>query len=371
MDLSKAFDALPHGLLIAKLKAYGLSVSACQLISNYLSCRRQRVRLGNVKSDWQLLKRGVPQGSVMGPLLFNIFKNDIFYFLEDHCILYNYADDDTICQSDFSISRLESKLSVAAVKATEWFKCNGMQANAPKFQVAFFTKSKEVNAIQVKIDQVVLISQPSVKLLGVTVDDKLGFTDHISTICKKAAIQVNGLKRLSSYLSKESMFKIFVSFVVSNFLYCPLTWHFCSKKDTRKVEKVQERALRILLNDIDSNYRILLQKSNRKSLYLTRLRLIVVEMYKIRYGMAPMFVQGLFNKKENQYNLRDESKFVLPSYNTIVFGKNNLSYYGSYLWNSLDAKYKNAAELNEIKGYLKNWSGPACNCGYCLICLFR
>ena len=93
-------------------------------------------------------------------------------------------------------------------------------------------------------------------------------------------------------------------------------------------------------------------------------------MYKISQGMVPVLVRDLFNKKESLYNLRDESKFVLPSYNTIVvFGNNNLSYYGSYLWNSLDAKCKNAAELNEE--YLKNWSGPSCSCGYCLICLFR
>jgi hypothetical protein len=96
IDLSKAFDSLPHGLLIAKLFSYGLSTHACNLIMNYLSDRHQRVKMQNVVSDWQIIKRGVPQGSLMGPLLFNIFLNDIFLFLDNGCSIYNYADDNTL-----------------------------------------------------------------------------------------------------------------------------------------------------------------------------------------------------------------------------------------------------------------------------------
>ena len=95
MDLSKAFDCLPHDLLKAKLKAYGLSVGAVDLLDSYLSNRRQRVKLGPPTSNWEPRFKSVPQGSILGPLIFNIFINDIFHVIKKGT-LYNYADDNTL-----------------------------------------------------------------------------------------------------------------------------------------------------------------------------------------------------------------------------------------------------------------------------------
>ena len=94
MDLSKAFDCIPHSLLICKMKSYGVSIEACTLMASYLSDRKQRVKLQNTRSEWQNLRKGVPQGSILGPIIFNIFMNDIFYFIKC-CELDNYADDNT------------------------------------------------------------------------------------------------------------------------------------------------------------------------------------------------------------------------------------------------------------------------------------
>ena len=95
MDLSKAFDCIPHDLLLAKLQAYGVINHSCNLMASYLSNRHQRVKLGDQVRSWMEIIKGVPQKSIMGPLVFNIFINDIFYFLKK-CSLYNYADDNTV-----------------------------------------------------------------------------------------------------------------------------------------------------------------------------------------------------------------------------------------------------------------------------------
>ena len=93
--LSRAFHCMPRTLLISKLNAYGVSKSSCELLISYLSNRSQRVTVGNAKSGWESTVKGFPQGSGLGPLLFNIFTTDLFYFINT-CSLFHYADDNTI-----------------------------------------------------------------------------------------------------------------------------------------------------------------------------------------------------------------------------------------------------------------------------------
>ena len=145
MDLSKAFDCIPHALLIAKMKAYGLSTNACKLMISYLTGRFQRVKISEFRSSWQPLKKGVPQGSCLGPLLFNIFVNDLFCFMKK-CDLVNYADDNTLSATGCTVEIMLQALRVDTKNALDWFKSNFMQANPEKFQVMFlksFTSPEE------------------------------------------------------------------------------------------------------------------------------------------------------------------------------------------------------------------------------------
>ena len=150
MDLSKAFDCLPHGLLIAKLHAYGLSNQACELLADYLSERKQRVKMGNSRSSWNPLCKGVPQGSILGPLFFNIFMNDIFYFIEK-CGLYNYADDNSLMNTSPSKDVVIKNLKHDCDISITWFKNNGMSANQSKFQFMLWS-SQGIEACEFEID---------------------------------------------------------------------------------------------------------------------------------------------------------------------------------------------------------------------------
>ena len=133
MDLSKAFDCMPHDLLIAKFKAYGVQDQSIKIIKSYLSDREQRVRIGNVHSSWKTTIKGVPQGSVLGPIFFNVFINDIFYFIK-RARLTNYADDSTLSFAHPNFQIVKSCLEAEAAKAIWWFSIHLMQANPEKFQ---------------------------------------------------------------------------------------------------------------------------------------------------------------------------------------------------------------------------------------------
>ena len=230
--LSKAFDCLPHGLLIAKCHAYKVTVPACELLADYLSQRKQRVKIGRARSSWADLHKGVPQGSILGPMLFTIFINNLFLFIEK-CSLYNYANDNTISYSVPCLSDVLSNLQSDCNHAIEWFNSNGMKANPDKFQFMMLSSSS-LAPVELLLDYSTYItSQGCVKVLGITIDKQLTFNEHISLCCTKAARQLNAFARISKYLNPNSRRTIHHSFIAS---YCPLVWHFCGKTNNAKLE---------------------------------------------------------------------------------------------------------------------------------------
>ena len=134
-DLSKAFDYLPYKLLISKLHAYGINDDACKLICNYFYSRKQRVKLGKVKSEWVDLVKGAPQGSLFGPFMFNVFQNDLLLKLQSICDLYNYADDNSAGCDGENVELVYEKLQNVMSQMLNWFNMNCLKANPSKFQL--------------------------------------------------------------------------------------------------------------------------------------------------------------------------------------------------------------------------------------------
>ena len=294
IDLSKAFDLIPHGLLLAKMKSYGMSISAVTLIASYLQGRKQRVKINDKCSDWLDTTIGVPQGSVLGPLLFNIFLQDIFYFLEK-CDLENYADDNTLNYSHRNIDVLTATLCHEAETLMKWFKDNGMVANIYKFQAMFLCPKMNEHIFQnITINDMSIVSIPQVKLLGVTIDDKMNFNDHINNICCKATRQLNALCRLNKVLSTHTKLILYKSFIMSNFSYAPLVWHFCGRGNILKMEKINERALRFVFNDFNATYDDLLKKANTRSLQASRNCTMATEIFKCFNDLSPAYIKDLF-----------------------------------------------------------------------------
>ena len=195
-DLSKAFDCIPHDLLIAKLSAYGLSSDSLCYIYSYLKDRKQCVQINNKQSEFDAIISGVPQGSIFGPILFNIFFN-IFLFFIPKASVRNFADDNTLCSSAKTLNGLVTILQ-SECETTNWLHSNKMIVNPDNFQVILLDKGRSDKAnIEVEIGNKKTSSTSSVKLLGVHIDDKLIFNEHINKICKSAGNQSNILTHLN------------------------------------------------------------------------------------------------------------------------------------------------------------------------------
>ena len=177
MDLSKAFDCLPHDLLLAKLEAYGLDTKALKLMLSYLSGRKQCVKIRNNFSLLKLILSGIPHGSILGPILFNIFMNDIFFLLGSD--LHNFADDNTYCCCRDYPGPYSPEVKTS--NAIEWMKDNDMIASPDKFKAFVLTNTDHNTAgIRLEFGGKTILSSNEIDLLGITIDTKLSFDSHIT-----------------------------------------------------------------------------------------------------------------------------------------------------------------------------------------------
>ena len=175
---------------------------------------------------------------------------------------------------------MECKLIRDCKNAVKWLRDNGMQANPPKLKFMIISHSPvDTSKAMLEIDDnIVLKPESQVKVLGVTLDNKLNFSHHVTVICTKAARQLNALSTTSRMI-------IYNSFINSNFNYCPLVWHFCGKKNGDKIEKNQERALRIIYRNYDSLYPELLREARTYTMIDKRLRSMLLHVFKSLKGI--------------------------------------------------------------------------------------
>ena len=355
--LSKAFDCLSHELLIAKLGVYGFDKNALKLVNSYLSNRKQRVIINDKYSSWSEISFGVPQVSVLGPLLFNICICDMLYFLEDFDIA-NYADDSTPYTADKNIEFVVNNLEHSSSILFKWLNDNYMKVNTGKSHLLVSGKVRAT----AKIDSNYIESEKEQVLLGVTIDSNLTFENHINNICKRASEKLNAL---APYMNMQKRRIIMKSFVTSQFGYCLLIWMFHSRRLNNKINSIHERALRITYQDRTYSFQEPLNKDNPVSIHHRNLQALATEMFKIHRGLSPDILREIFVPKISLYNLRRNNTFERRQVHSVYHGTESLSFLGPKIWDLVPLEFKQLENLEAFKLKIKKWIPFECPCRLC------
>ena len=214
------------------------------MIDGYFSQRKHRTRVDNSYSEWLAIMLGVPQGSILGPLLFNIFLADLF-FIHNDIDIANFADDNTPYLSAKNAEDVIESLERASVSLFRWFENNLLKGNVDKFHF-LESPSQEVslNANNFKIK-----NSDYEKLLGVKFDSKLRFDQHITDLCRRTSRKIHALARVTPFMNLSKRRLLMNSFFKTQLNYCPLIWMCHSRENNRKINRLHERCLRTIYDD--------------------------------------------------------------------------------------------------------------------------
>ena len=359
-DLSKAFDCIPHDFLIAKLYAYGVDKNSLRYIMDYLSGRKQRVRINNEFSEWKDIIFGVPQGSILGPLFFNIFICDIFLFTKDSDIV-SYADDNTPCAFEINPDEVIKTLEKVTTSLFKWVSHNFLKANLDKFHAILSTPTDRT----IKVLTEEIINSPSHNLLGITIDRDLNFDNHVRGLCNKANLKLHALSRISSFMSSDKLKIVMKAFVLSQFNYCPLIWMFHSREMNNRINHIHERALRIAYKDKSSSFAELLRKDGSVRIHYRNVQSLATEIYKFINGQTPKIMEEIFQINNNLYNLRTMPVLKECNVRTVHYGQGSISYLAPRIWMQVPENIKNSTSLQSFKTSIKKWIPNNCPCRLC------
>ena len=336
LDFSKAFDTVDHDILLDKLDHYGIRGCALSWFKSYLSCRTQYVTYDGSESNRQMIKCGVPQGSILGPLLFLIYINDLCTVCKNTMPVL-FADDTNLFSSGLDATGIQDGVNHDLAIITEWLKANKLSLNIKKTHyMCFSAKNKVKPDISLKIDGEIIAEVTSSKFLGVIIDDKLNWKDHVSFVCRKVARGLGVIIKARKVLRNESLKNLYYSFIYPYLIYCNQVWGSACKTNIEPLFILQKKALRIITG--------VHPRSPSEPLFC-QLKFLNCEnifkyivgrlMYRV-YHEELTTLRFLFIKNSDihMHGTRQRGHYHIPLCRTNL-GKSSLRYFGALLWNKV------------------------------------
>ena len=353
IDFSKAFDTVNHDILIKKLGKLGIRGKNQNLIKNYLENRLQKTVVNDIESDFNNISCGVPQGSVLGPLLFLIYVNDLCNAIT-RCCTYLYADDTVLIANESSIYTAHRNLQHDLGNVTNWCKGNKLSINVKKTKgMLLGTRSmvKKRHFIpKLTIQGMAIDYVYQYKYLGVTIDEILSFRAHLNNTIKLVAHKILMLSKIRKYITEDAAIKIYKTMILPYVDYGDIFFINSNQQQTKKLQTLQNRALRICLNTrLQTPIKILHQSIQLPKLTARREAHLINFMYKYKNN------EKYLNNRNVRTRLHDAPVFKTLKPNNEKY-KNNVFYIGAVKWNNLPSHIRNIETYNKFKWNSKNWS---------------
>ena len=348
LDVSKAFDRVWHKGLIFKLKQNGIDGDLLEWISDYLSGRKQKVVIRNTSSSLMKVQAGVPQGSVLGPLLFLVYINDIAESLLSLTRLF--ADDSSLLYSAATIKDIEGIINHDLRMLVSWAAQWLINFNPLKTEVMLFTLKFIESFPNIIFDGTPIKFVPEHKHLGLT------FSSHIENIIKSASKVIGIMRKLKFTFSRVALNQIYLSYLLPIIEYSCVVWDGCTVQDINSLQKLQNEAARIVTGltrsvSLDNLYR----ECGWVSLAEKRRQQKLIFMYKSINGLVPTYVSDLIPPSVGEistYTLRNQQNITVPLCRTEISRKSCIPSSIS-AWNSLDIELRNSPSLAHFKYQLK------------------
>ena len=336
IDLAKAFDTIDHDVLIHKLKHYGVCDESLLWFKDYFCARKQFVTIDSHRSEELDIACGVPQGSILGPLLFIIYINDLSSCMRS-CSVSMYAHDTAIYFAASTVNVVNDNINEDLNCLTEWLKDNYLVLNITKTKCILFCSQRhgERNiALTVNLFGSCIESVTTFKYLGVVFDSHMTWKDQADHVYKKVAVRVNVLRRIRTFLTEKAAIHVYNGIILPVFDYCDITWSSLLQQDEDRLQRLQHRAARIITQSERSSEAM--EKLKWSSLNCRRSYHKAILVYKCLHSLVPNYFLNYFKKFSNvhSYNTRHKNRLILPKvkYN---FGKNTFIFSGVQVYNML------------------------------------